>query len=278
MSLRFCLFTAAPVGLASLGACGGAPAVETGKVVTSATGIELVQVAAGSFSMGSSPSEEWRNDDELQHEVTLTHGFLLGRYEVTREQWLAVMGEHPSESIDCGPGCPANKISWFAAAAFANALSAKEGLETCYSIDGEAVTWPKGHACMGYRLPTEAEWEYAARAGSASLYPGSDHIKGVAWYGQNSGDRPHPVGKLAPNAWGFHDMAGNLEEWCWDVYGDYGSAAAIDPVGVGKGPLRVSRGSDYTHSLPHAAKVPRRDWHQPRQWSPALGFRIGRSL
>lgn len=261
-----------------LQACSTKTEFEVGHVLMTPTGIELVQIPSGTFTMGSPTTEPFREEDEPQHRVTLTHSFLLGKFEVTQTQWQALMGDNPSKFPTCGEQCPVDGISWLKAVEFANALSTKEGLEVCYTIAEETVTWPKGYDCLGYRIPTEAEWEYAARANGTTLYSGSDSIKEVAWYGQNSGKTPHPVGQLAPNAWGLYDLSGNLEEWCWDWYGTYPSGSVTDPLGSDQGPGRTHRGSDWLNLFPHASKIARRGFHSPRQRSYDFGLRIARTL
>ena len=153
---------------------------------------------------------------------------------MTQGLWQAVMGKNPSvcddEGVDlCEADFPVQQVSWYDAARFANALSAKEGLESCYRFGGNEAPWPAGLACKGYRLPTEAEWEYAARAGKSTLYAGGNDADAVAWTRSNAGGKPHRVGTKAANDGGLQDMSGNVREWTWDVKGDYPSGSGTDP-------------------------------------------------
>ena len=159
-------------------------------------GMEFVWVPPGEFRMGSTSSEADANEQPVT-QVRISRGFWLGKYEVTQEEWQAVMGSNPSRFAGCG-NCPVERVSWDDAQQFIQGLNAREG---------PAV----------YRLPTEAEWEYAARAGTTGDRYGN--LDAIAWYGQNSGGRTHPVGGKPPNAWGLHDMLGSVWEWVHDWYG-----------------------------------------------------------
>lgn len=180
----------------------------------------------GKFLMGT-PKEERRwsdREDETQHEVTLTRGFWIGKYEVTQAQWQALMRSNPSD--DKGPENPVEGVSW-------------KLLKTFLKKMGK-----------GYRLPTEAEWEYACRAGSATrfCFVDDEERRGVYawWYEKNCAFNPHPVGQKKPNAWGIHDMHGNVWEWCADWFADYPQGPVIDPRGHAageRGVLRVALGS-----------------------------------
>ena len=196
-------------------------------------------------------------------QVRISKGFYLGKYEVTQDQWQAVMGNNPSDNSGCG-NCPVEQVSWEDVQVFIGRLNARSG-------GGR------------YRLPTEAEWEYAARAGTATdTYAGDitqpdgndPVLNGIAWYNQNSGGRTHPVGGKAPNAWGLHDMLGNVWERVGDWYGSYTGGTVTDPAGPGSGVgILVSRGGGWIlnarvcrsayrqHDLPHS----RLSW---------LGFRL----
>ncbi len=201
----------------------------------------FVRIPPGSFQMGSPASEQGRYKDEgPQHRVTITRAFLMQATEVTQGQYRALMGKNPSHFTSCGDNCPVEKVSWHEAVAYCNALSRKEGLEECY--DGDRL---RGLDCKGYRLPTEAEWEYAARAGSTGARYGD--LDSVAWYKGNSGKSTHTVGKKRPNAWGLYDMLGNVLEWCHDWKGDYSSSSATDPTGPRTGSRRVRRGGSWVN-------------------------------
>ena len=228
--------------------------------------IEMVLIPAGSFQMGSLIGEAGSISDERpRHSVTLTRGFYMGKYAVTEAQYLTVMQQHPGAPK--GGSYPAHQLSWYDAIAFCNTLSMMEGLDPAYSIAGStdpadwgdpvagnAAAWNAAAIISnadGYRLPTEAQWEYACRAGASAAYnTGSNTISNTTgWYYLNAagGNTPHPVGQLPPNAWLLHDMHGNVNEWCWDRYSaTYSSAAATDPVGPASGAARVFRGGDYT--------------------------------
>ncbi len=240
-------------------------------------GYRMVQIRPGSFSMGSPESEEGRDDDETQHTVKITRAFELGATEVTQGLWNSVMGSNPSSFSSCGDTCPVAQVSWLDSVAFANKLSAKEGLEECYRISGETVTWPKGLACQGYRLPTEAEWEYAARAGGDTLYAGSNDEYSVARGMVDTGKNLHPVGSLAGNAWGLYDMSGNANEWTWDWYEkNYQSGSSVDPIGPQSGSYRVIRGGSVAD--PFSLRIARRGGTEPYRRIWPFGLRLSKSI
>ncbi|KPA16234.1 serine/threonine protein kinase, partial [Candidatus Magnetomorum sp. HK-1] len=210
---------------------------------TNSLGMTFVYIEPGTFMMGSPPDEPGRNDNETQHQVTLTKGYYLQTTEVTQGQWKAVMGNNPSYFSNCGDDCPVEKVSWNDAQEFIQEINQKDAYI--------------------YRLPTEAEWEYAARAGSTTaLYNGPIEILGdrnapaldpIAWYGGNScvsysggyncsdwsqtqyncsSCGTHPVAQKQANAWGLYDMSGNVWEWCSDWYGSYPDISVTDPGGA----------------------------------------------
>ena len=269
-----------------------------------------VLVGPGTFMMGSPASEDGRLDNETRHEVTLTGDFEIQTTEVTQEQFESLMEYAPSSFSECGESCPVETVSWHEAAAYCNALSYEAGLERCYSCSGreadvecEALGSPYG--CPGYRLPTEAEWEYAARAGTTTatyngdldVYPSScdmsDVLGPIALYCGNSeveyagaydcsdvgGSEscgPHRVSMRTPNDWGLHDMLGNVWEWCHDFYSLY-SGSETDPVGSGSGPYRVTRGGGFrSRAVYNRAANRRRSVHVIH--SSSYGFRPARSL
>ena len=188
--------------------------------------LELLRCPAGTFTMGSPASEAGRKENETQHLVTLTKPFWLGKHEVTQAQWQALMGNNPSQLK--AADLPVERISWNDADAFCRKLTA-----------GEAGRIPADYE---YRLPTEAEWEYACRAGNAGPYANSGRPDDMGWSKENSEATTHPGGQKQPNAWGLHDMHGNVWEWCQDWSADYPGDAAIDPVGPATGVFRVIRG------------------------------------
>lgn len=253
-------------------------------VSASATRPGLVRIPAGSFIMGSPSSEPGRDSDETQHRVTLTRPFLIAEIEVTQAQFSAVLGYNPS-TMRAG-NMPVHNVIWLDAADYCNALSAIEGLTPCYQFSYKDyasgsfnVNWDK--TCTGYRLPTEAEWEYAARAGQGFYYAGSDNPDKVAYYGVNTGGFLQTVRQKAPNAWCLFDMSGNIAEWVWDAYtNNYGASGdAIDPVGptTGSFPTWVFRGGHYQSGAP-ALRVAERGSASPtRPPQTTLGFRIART-
>ena len=193
-------------------------------------GMEFVLIAAGTFQMGcSSEAEDCAGDEKPRHEVTISRPFYLGKYEVTQAQWEAVMGDNPSRFK--GANRPVDSVSWEDAQTFIQKLNAKEGHNR-------------------YRLPTEAEWEYVARAGSATAYGFGDdaaQLGEYAWYQNNAGRETHPVGQKRANAWGLHDMHGNVGELVHDRYDNayYRAEAVTDPQGSEAGGGHVLRGGSW---------------------------------
>jgi sulfatase modifying factor 1 len=213
---------------------------------------------AGSFVMG--------DDHEGRHGVTLTRGFWMGETEVTQGFWSAVMGVNPSRFRSAFSGAmPVGMVSWEDSVEFANEVSRVTGSRPVYKVSGKGVKWSQ--AASGFRLPTEAEWEYAARAGRDFQYAGSDDVDLVAWTLRNSGVRPHPVGLKAPNAWGLRDMSGSVWEWCWDRFGRYPRSNSVDPTGPSHGHSRVIRGGSWGRDPRNARVVNRSDV--------GLGHRVG---
>jgi formylglycine-generating enzyme required for sulfatase activity len=263
------------------------PTPKRPKVATSGL-VKMVQVPAGRFLMGSPSDEPGRDDDEgPQHSVTISRPFLIGATEVTQGQWRTVMGSNPSHFSSCGDECPVESVNWHEAVDFCNRLSDREGLSRCYQGVGENVTW--NHSCTGYRLPTEAEWEYAARAGSTTPFAsgrisasGNDcqadgNLEVMGWYCQNSGSKTHPVGQKQANAWGLYDMQGNVWEWVWDWKGNYPSGSVTDPTGPGGGSGRVLRGGSWLY-VARFCRSANRDISVPGDRDSGLGFRLSRSV
>ena len=199
---------------------------EAGETWTNSLGMEFVWAPAGSFLMGSPEDEEGRDVDERQHEVRISQGFWIGKYEVTQGEWMTVMGTNPSHFSNFGPRCPVETVSWGDTQAYTRRLNERE---------------PRSRYV--YRLPTEAEWEYAARAGTSGVRHGE--LNEIAWYSENSGKRTHPVGQKRANAWGLHDMLGNVWEWVGDWHDQYPSGRVTDPRGSQSGSLRVFRGGSW---------------------------------
>ena len=251
----------------------------------------FVRVEPGTFTMGSPSGEPGRDSDEAQHEVTLTRAFYLQATEVTQGQWRALMNNNPSAFNSCGDDCPVETVNWWEAAAYANALSAEEGLPACYTLEGCSEVSPGNHMecsavsvnapggdpylCTGYRLPTEAEWEYAYRAGTTTAYY-DPNVDAIGWLDSNSGGTTHPVGEKTSNAWGLYDMAGNVWEWCWDWYGAYPSSGVTNPTGSGSGSARVDRGGSWSN-VAGRARAANRDFGFPGDRYGSLGFRLARS-
>jgi len=228
--------------------------------VTNSTGMNFAYIRPGSFMMGSPVNESGRYDDEKQHRVTLTKGFYIQVTEVTQGQWKAIMGNNPSYFSDCGDNCPVEKVSWNDAQTFISKLNRKEGGSR-------------------YRLPTEAEWEYAARAGSTTRFCFGKNKYGLpeyAWYDSRSGRKTHPVAQKQSNAWGLYDMHGNVWEWCQDWSGDYPSDSVTDPTGPSSGSLRVSRGGSWHHRRRHCRSASR-GGSRPAYRGNILGFRLALS-
>jgi formylglycine-generating enzyme required for sulfatase activity len=272
-------------------ACYKAAAQSASGSRSSAPKIEMVQIRGGTFTMGSPTSEANRNSDETQHQVRLTKGFYLGKYPVTQAQYLAVTGTNPSYFT--GPvspetstaNRPVEQVTWYDAVEFCNKLSEKEGLAPVYTITGRtpAAGYPITAATVtpdwsknGYRLPTEAQWEYACRAGTATAYnTGATISDSTGWYVYNSGDRTHSVGEKPANAYGLYDMHGNVYEWCWDRYGDYDRGAQTDPTGAVSGSGRVERGGAWDDDGQNLRSAYRSD-SDPSHRDYGIGFRLVR--
>ncbi|MBC8384853.1 MAG: SUMF1/EgtB/PvdO family nonheme iron enzyme [Candidatus Cloacimonetes bacterium] len=213
----------------------------------------MIFVQGGTFQMGSN---DGGSDEKPVHTVTVSD-FYIGKTEVTQKEWKEVMGASTSlnnPSYFKGDDLPVENVSWYDAVEFCNKKSEKEGLEKCYSGSGKNTKCD--FSKNGYRLPTEAEWEYAARGGvSASLnnrnggnkYAGSNNVKDVAWYFDNSGSKTHPVGTKQPNELGIYDLSGNVWEWCSDRYDEnyYKNSPQNNPQGPSSGKSRVLRGGSW---------------------------------
>ena len=228
-------------------------------------GIEFVWIPPGEFRMGST-SRHADSDEKPVTRVRISRGFWLGKYEVTQAQWQGLIGSNPSHFKNCGGNCPVENVSWNDAQEFIGKLNAKSGRRP-------------------YRLPTEAEWEYAARAGTTTDTYAGDITKPtgkdpvlnrIGWYDENSGARTRPVGRKAPNAWGLHDMLGNVFEWVGDWYGDYPGGTVTDPVGPRTGSYRVYRGGSW-HSHARGCRSASRYGNSPGIRYINLGFRLLRT-
>ena len=236
------------------------------KSIQTESGYTMIQIPAGRFMMGSG------EEKEQEHEVVLTHSFYMGVYEVQQELWDQFREKNGSRFQD--PKKPISNVSFFDAVMFANAVSQKEGLEECYEVTPQAASWPKGLSCNGYRLPTEAEWEYVALAGQEPLSP--QELDGYAWTKKNSKKQTHPVGSKKANAFGVHDMLGNVWEWVWDIHGSYPSTEVVDPTGAKKGPFRIRRGGGYSSGVSRITPTTRYALNPINEHS-FLGFRLVRT-
>ena len=219
---------------------------------------EMVEIPAGSFDMGSNTGE---TDERPVHRVTITKPFAIGKTEVTQEQWHAVMRNNPSNFSTCGDTCPVEQVSWNDAQEFIQKLNAKTGKQ--------------------YRLPTEAEWEYACRAGAQQEYCGSDNFDSVAWNSFNSGsfffNTPHPVATKQANAFGLYDMSGNVWEWVEDSYHENYTGAPVDGSAWRDGSMHVLRGGSWGKDAKFGRAAVRSKFG-PNYRDFSYGFRLARTL
>lgn len=216
----------------------------------------LIKVKGGTFTMGCTTEQgsDCESDEKPSHRVTL-NDFSIGKYEVTQAQWRAVMGSNPSKFQNCDQ-CPVEQVSWEDIQLFLTQLNVKTGKK--------------------YRLPTEAEWEYAARGGNQSngyKYAGSNVLSDVAWFTDNSDSKTHPVGGKRANELGLYDMSGNVWEWCQDWYGAYSSSAQTDPTGAASDSYRVYRGGGWLNRARYC-RVSDRYYYTPTVRYNGLGFRL----
>ena len=233
---------------------------------------DFVFVEGGTFLMGSTSGD---NDERPVHTVTLNN-FYICKHEVTQAEWKAVMGSNPS--YFSGDNRPVEKVSWNAAIEYCVRRSLAEGLTPCYR--GSEGNFTCDFSANGYRLPTEAEWEYAAQGGNKSYigtkYSGSNDIDSVAWHNGNSGSVTHDVMTKLPNVLGIYDMSGNVWEWCWDWYGNYSSSDQTNPVGASSGSGRVVRGGSWYYYASNCC-VANRYYDSPGNTYYYHGFRVVRS-
>jgi len=234
--LRYVIVLLPALACLSCEKSGQQSAADAPPTITTKGGVEMVLIPAGSFEMGSQSGKE---DATFVHKVTLD-SFLMDKYEVTQAEFDRLHLPNPSHFK--GPTLPAEQVTWVQAAMYCNARSKDESLHPCYNSKAEC-----DFEADGYRLPTEAEWEYACRAGSISDYSfGGDPRKlgEHAWFADNAGNKTHPVGKKQPNAWGLYDMHGNVAEWCNDNYDKsyYNASPETNPRGPSQGKENVLRG------------------------------------
>jgi len=228
---------------------------ENMNVTVNGVTFEMVHVQGGTFMMGCTAEQgsDCFSDEKPAHQVTVS-SFNIGKYEVTQAQWKAVMGNNPSYFK--GDNLPVENVSWDDVQEFISKLNAKTGKK--------------------YRLPTEAEWEFAARGGNSSkgyMYSGSNTLSNVAWYEDNSGEKTHPVGSKQPNELGIYDMSGNVYEWCSDWYGVYTSAAQTNPKGASSGSYRVLRGGSWYNTAVFC-RVARGSYNIPGGRNRGYGLRL----
>jgi formylglycine-generating enzyme required for sulfatase activity len=239
------------------------------KVITNSIGMKLVLIPKGTFMMGSPKSEEGRQKDETQHEVTISKDYYLGVCEVTQAQYEKVIGKNPSlfqgaivgnENSDL----PVENVSW------------DDAVEFCKKLSDLPEAKKAGRV---YRLPTEAQWEYACRAGSKTAYSFDDEeglLPEYGWFKRNSSRRTHTVVLLEPNAWGLYDMHGNIWEWCSDGYVEYPKGAVSDPTGLKEGSSRVFRGGGWINDAANCRSA-YRGKYDPSYRNSDLGFRVALS-
>lgn len=262
---------------------------------------QMIPIPTGTFQMGTADLSTGFSD-ETQHLVKINTPFWLSETEVTQGQYLALMPGHSFVFKDLADAQnrPADNVRWFDAIDYCNALSQKEGLEPCYERNGNDVTWKGGLGCKGYRLPTEAEWEYAARANDGTTYAGSNNPDEVAWYNTYDTGTTQPVKGKKPNGWGLFDMSGNVWEWVWDFYLDYtmhegfnAGTPVVNPLGPSSGTGRIGargyRGGAWSITDLKIMRLANRRYEQPDFLATStdatsmgkpgnLGFRIAKTI
>ncbi|MCA9669594.1 MAG: SUMF1/EgtB/PvdO family nonheme iron enzyme [Myxococcales bacterium] len=252
---------------------------------------DWITVKAGTFTMGSPASEPGRGVNETAHQVTLTHDFQIASTEVTQTQYEKVRRYNPAAKRDApcdGGDCPVETVSWSEAAAYCNALSEAQKLSPCYRCEaaGKPVRCSVSpsylgaafYDCPGYRLPTDAEWELAYRAGTSTPFYDSLSADEIGWHNNNSGGSPHPAAQKKPNNLGLHDMGGNVWEWCNDRFEqDLGSAPVTDPTGSTSSEYHVTRGGSWRFE-PTRLRGASRLLNLPTKRQDDTGFRCVRSV
>ncbi len=257
------------------------------KKLTNSISMTLVRIEPGSFQMGTTKEQidqllrlfrdserEGFDAEQPQHLVKITRPFYLGTHPVTQGQYKAIMGSNPSH-FKGSDDLPVENVSWLDAVSFCNKMSEKDKRTAFYRINGTDVADVGGN---GYRLPTEAEWEYACRAGSATLFPFGDDAGKLgehAWCFSNSQSKTHLVGQKSPNAWGLYDLLGNVYEWCADWYDEkyYAWSSAADPPGASGASYRVFRGGCW-HFDAGGCRPAARAGNAPETRGSCVGFRV----
>jgi formylglycine-generating enzyme required for sulfatase activity len=231
--------------------------------------IDTVEVKSGKYIRGSESSSI---NEMPAKEITISNTLIVSKYEITQRVFETVSGENPSRTVALE--LPVENVSWISAIEFCNTLSILNGLEPVYKITGLDITYEADK--NGWRLPTEAEWEYICRAGTDGDFSGTGNIDNMGWYGNNSGLQLHPVGSKQANAFGVYDIHGNVWEWCWDFYDDnyYSSSPDIDPKGPKSGVRRVIRGGSWNDGINFARSSNR---SIPENLNGNIGFRIVRN-
>ena len=251
---------------------------------------QMVSISSGQFVMGSPPSEAGRFNDEQQRTVKLTKDYLIGKTEVTQQLWLSVFKESPSRYPECGAQCPVDSVTWCDAIVFSNELSRLEGFTPVYTIPAGFTVGLSERMCNdlsgqvgvnwranGYRLPTEAEWEYAAKGNRSEwAYAGGTDPDVIGWHSFNSGNQSQRVCLKRSNGYGLCDMSGNVSEWVWDRYDALGQGMVINPRGSKVGTTRVIRGGSCRNE-PRYLRISNRGGFYPGQRYDSLGFRLARN-
>ena len=250
-------------------------AIQVGWNCLGRVGYEMKRVKGGTFTIGAPPEMREQDPDEKQIQVTLNYNYAIGVTEVTQGLWKQLTDKNPSHFGNC-PSCPVESISWFDAVSFANMMSAREFLEPCYQINGEEIYF-YGVTCEGYRLPTEVEWEIAARGGRSFVYSGSQSPVLVAVFQFNSEEKTAPVASLKPNGLGLYDMSGNVYEWCQDFYGSYAELNVDTFLNEKRSKYRVGRGGSY-RSRAKDLRVMNRSSALPSSKQAFIGLRLARTL
>lgn len=231
--------------------------------------IDTIEVVGSNFIMGS---RDGLKDEQPEHEVTITGNLIVSKFEINQRLFQLVMGYNPSLIKD--NRLPVDSVDWSVAVDFCNKLSELYGLTPVYKFTGNNAIWDTN--ANGWRLPTEAEWEFLCKAGSNSDYSGSNIVDHLGWYNMNSGLQSHPVGTKQANAFGLYDIHGNVWEWCWDWYSSeyYLNSPKTNPKGPSEGNRRVARGGSYNEGNSFARSSNR--FYQ-KEFLPQTGFRIVRN-